>query len=801
MQESSRPLYARVGALSAAALLAVSGAFIAGPAMADTGDTPQPTTTETPAAPLLQGTGELAPGLEEALQRDLGMTVDEFVAAGELSQKASAALAQLRATKGFVNIEIRDNGLVVTGSGEELEALAAELDATVVEPAAPAEAPSLQAPIELLTQAPEAPAADETETAVVEGGASEPEAKQATDLQDLLSAYASAVGTENLRSVSGSPERGFTIDLGDPFAIEGTPSAARTAPAMSPEEFDKQYTNVKLNPNQPEVKPKADDTVVGGAGYYSEVGSSRYSCSVGYTGYNASGAEAIITAGHCADGAGSQTFLEVTTDEFGTGEELGTFGSWSHDGTAEAPGTDIAVIDNINTELDLRAETANWENTEDLSATTVKLKGTTSPVVGAPICKSGRTTNWDCGTITELGIASVSGVWVHGFFTDVFVDGGDSGGAMISGEYGVGITSGGADNEPISFAADLDTALASVPGYTVGIHLDAPALTSPANNGTVDTDAVITGTAPAGSTVNVTIDGEDAKAETAADGTWTIKAPTLVPADEKITITAQAVNGYNKSSVSEFELTVKEAPLPAPVFTTPATVLHSIETIEGTGVAGATVALTVPGDAEEEDVATAAVLDTEVDDEGNWSVTLEEPLTYGVYELSAVQGGIDGKEESGAATLNLTVAPDAPVITSPTDGQEFVEGSLPNEITGTGTAGVEVTVAIDGKALEAVVVDEDGNWSVPMGDLTAGDYGITAAQTINSAPSADAFAGITVTAAPVVVDPAPAANPGGGLPDTGAANLGLLAGGGASLLAAGAAALMYNKRRRVSVDA
>ncbi|MCC9173967.1 S1 family peptidase [Arthrobacter sp. zg-Y179] len=797
MQESPRPLYARVGALSAAALLAVSGAFIAGPAMADTGDTPQPTTTETPGA-ALQGTGELAPGLEEALQRDLGMTVDEFVAAGELSQKASAALAQLRATKGFVNIEIRDNGLVVTGSGEELEALAAELDATVVEPAAPTEAPSLQAPIELLTQA---PPTDETQTAVVEGGASEPEAKQATDLQDLLSAYASAVGTDNLRSVSGSPERGFTIDLGDPFAIEGTPSAARTAPSMSPEEFDKQYTNVTLNPGQPELKPKADDAVVGGAGYYSEVGSIRYRCSVGYTGYNASGAEAIITAGHCAEDAGSQTFLEVTSDEFGTGEELGTFGSWSFDGTEQAPGTDVAVIDNINTELDLRAETANWTNTEDLSATTVKLRGITSPVVGAPICKSGRTTFWECGNITELGIANVSETWVNGFFTDIFVDGGDSGGAMISGEYGVGITSGGADAEPISFASDLDTALAAVPGYSVGIYLDAPALTSPANNGTVDTDAVITGTAPGAKTVSLAVDDVDSTVEVAADGTWSFKAPTLVPADEKLTITAQAVNGYNNSTVSEFELTVKEAPLPAPVFTTPATVLHSIETIEGTGVAGATLALTVPGDADEDEVAAAATLDTEVDDEGNWSVTLDEPLTYGVYELSAAQGGIEGKEDSGAATLNLTVAPDAPVITSPTDGQEFVEGSLPNEITGTGTAGVEMTVAVDDEALEAVVVDEDGSWSVPMGDLTAGDHAITAVQTINSAPSADAFAGITVTAAPVVVNPAPAANPGGGLPDTGAANLGLLAGGGASLLAAGAAALMYNKRRRVSVDA
>ncbi|MCQ2000080.1 trypsin-like serine protease [Arthrobacter zhaoxinii] len=840
MQDSPRPLYARASALSAAALLAVSGAFIAGPAMANTGDTPA--TTDAPATAPLEteaatpaetGEASLAPGLEEALQRDLGMTVEEFLAAGELGKKASDALEQLKATEGFISIEILDGGLVITGSGEELQKLATELDATVVEPSAPAvEAPAVDAPVveapeevqEPTEPVTEAPEKTEAETPAQEPtGKDEKELKVASDLRSLVKAFGAEAGTDNLRWISGNAESGFTIAVGEPLDAM---KARGMASAMTPEEFAAQYQNVKIDGEVPALKTLADEnTIFNGSGYLIPLGpTSASACSVGFTGFNGTGEDAIFSAGHCVDTAGAETVVEIPSAEetFIAGEQLGTFGTYSFDGTAEAPGTDVAVIDGINSELELLPETTQWTTPDELlSATTVKITGTTAPVAGAPVCKSGRTTFWSCGTITESSVIfNAEGTITQGFEAELSADHGDSGGSMISGSLAVGLLSAGIpateDFPGVVFGADLATAMAVVPDYSIAIHMDAPALTSPENNGTVETDAAITGTAPAGSTVNVTIDGEDAKAETATDGTWSVKAPSLVPEGGTIDVTAQAINGFNKSTISEFKLTVEEAPAAAPAFTTPGTVLRSIETIEGTGVAGATVTLTMPGDAEEEDVAAAADLSTEVDPNGNWSVTLDEPLTYGIYALSATQDGIAGKKKSAAAELTLTVAPDAPVISSPTDGQEFVEGSLPEDITGTGTAGSKVTVAIDDKALDAVVVDEDGTWTVPMGDLAAGGHGVKAFQVINEAASAVDFASIMVTAAPVVVDPTPAGNPNpgtdngtgtgngagtGDLPDTGAANLGLLAGGGAGLLAAGAAALMYNKRRRVAVDA
>ncbi|WP_146359974.1 S1 family peptidase [Arthrobacter yangruifuii] len=825
MQESPRPLYARVGALSAAALLAVSGAFIAGPAIADTVDSPQPAPTETPAA--LQGTeapaaAELAPGLKEALQRDLGMTVEEFLAAGELGKKASDALEQLKATEGFISIEVVDGALVITGTGEDLQALATELEATVVEPAAPAtEAPVEEAPVE------EAPAPEQTEApAPVTGGQeeaaeeeapAETEPKQATDLRSLLSDYADEFGIDSLRWISGDTASGFTIAVGEPVDQMRARGAA-AEPAV--DKFAAEYTNVTLDKETPALESYADEnTILNGSGYLIPAGpTSASACSVGFAGFNASGDDAILTAGHCVDTEGAETFVEIPSPEetFIAGEPLGTFGAHSFNGTEAAPGTDVAVIDGINPQLDLLPETTQWTAPtpeELLSATTVKITGSTAPVTGAPVCKSGRTTFWTCGVITaSSAVFNAEGTMTQGFETDILADHGDSGGSIISGSLAVGLLSAGrtaTDTVPgVLFGADLATALAAVPGYSIALHLDAPALTSPEDKGTVETDAAITGTAPGAAKVLASVDGVESEVKVAADGTWTVKAPSLVPADNKITVTAQAVNGYNKSTVSKFELTVTEAPLAAPAFTTPATVLRSVGVIEGSGAAGATVTLTLPGDTTGKETSTMAATEAEVNEEGNWSVTLDEPLTYGVYALSATQDGIAGKRESGAAQLTLTVAPDEPAITSPTDGQKFVEGSLPEDITGTGTAGSKVTVAVDDKALTAVTVNEDGKWSVPMGDLAAGDHRVQAFQVINEAASADAFASITVTPAPVVVNPAPVANPGpgtstgtGGLPQTGAANLGLLAGGGAGLLAAGAAALMYNKRRRVAVDA
>ncbi|WAP52031.1 LPXTG cell wall anchor domain-containing protein [Arthrobacter sp. ATA002] len=495
-------------------------------------------------------------------------------------------------------------------------------------------------------------------------------------------------------------------------------------------------------------------------------------------------------------------------------------------------GTDIAVIDDINSELDLLPETTKWQDATDLTADTVAITGVVEAVNGAPVCKSGRTTGWSCGEVTGLGefyvlghngSDDIRGVWGFESTLEENAAPGDSGGSVISGTNAMGITSAGVVRdgiERLSSTSLVDGLTKYLPGYTVAVFVEAPKLTSHEDKGTVLTDETISGTTT-GTEVKLTVNGET-EPVTVENGTWSFTAPSTVPEGGTLEFTVQAVNGYNKSKTVSYELEVKEAPLAAPVITNPAdgaAIADSVEAITGTGAKGAEVTLKLTGTDTREDTETANSLaaveesDTAtVDADGNWEWKLDEALTYGEYSVTAVQD-LAGKETSDTATSKFSVILEEAVITSVTDGQDFVEGENPSEISGTGTAGAKVNVTIGKDTLSATVAD-NGSWSVNgFPALVPGSYTVSAVQTLEGATSAATAVTFTVTAvviapeapAPVVPgptpapgDPAPAPdNNGDGLPDTGAAGMGLFAGAGALLTAGGISALLINRRRQL----
>ena len=61
-------------------------------------------------------------GLAEAIRRDLGMTLEEFNAAGALARRAAEAAPSLRGLPGYVGITLQDGKIFVEGSGAELQA-------------------------------------------------------------------------------------------------------------------------------------------------------------------------------------------------------------------------------------------------------------------------------------------------------------------------------------------------------------------------------------------------------------------------------------------------------------------------------------------------------------------------------------------------------------------------------------------------------------------------------------------------------------------------------------------------------
>lgn len=556
--------------------------------------------------------------------------------------------------------------------------------------------------------------------------------------------------------------------------------------------------------------------VVGGAGYISPISqTSGASCSVGFSGWSPEGDPAVITAGHCnADGTLVQSFLTVPSgDPAGGGSQvaikapLGTLAFSQFGGPGNTPGADgdtssvdIATIDVTNPDLDLLPEITDWTNASDLSASATDVRSVGKAQVDQPASKSGRTTGLTSGTVTAVeGWSIVSedddDRYVYGFAVEgapETVLGGDSGGSVFQGTTAVGVVSGGTVAGDVLWAADLQAGLDRTGGYTVALKIDAPALTTPADGGTVGVGGAISGTAPAGTTLKVTPEGGDTF-DVAVDGSgnWSFTAPDKLGT---FSFSLRAVNGFNKSASVDASVEVKAE---APVITSPAngsTVENEVTSISGTGLAGATV--TLAGDAKGS---------AKVAADGTWSVTTD--LAIGTYSVTATQAR-DG-QTSAEATSSFTVAPSAPTITGIQDGASYSGAAIPTSISGTGVNGAAISVTInDAKVGETTV--KDGKWSIVLKNaLGEGAYAVVATQTVKSV-SSSASVSFSVAAAPAPAPspsgtPAPGGNPGngngnggGGLAVTGMGDPTPLAWGAVALLLGGFGAFGYRRLRRAT---
>ena len=215
----------------------------------------------------------------------------------------------------------------------------------------------------------------------------------------------------------GVDERSNTV------RVRTTAGAADATTAAFVRHARRHGAKVAVTSTTARVQPMAD--LLGGQ----QIEFSGYVCSAGFNARTASGSPVMLTAGHC--GADRATFSSG-------GTRIGRTSAWSF------PGDDYARV----------PIAASWTprgrvSTYDRGSTPVT--GATAAPVGATICKSGRTTGWTCGTIraknqtvnysNDDGTTSV----VSGLTeTSTCTEGGDSGGANLSGSQAQGLTSGGA---------------------------------------------------------------------------------------------------------------------------------------------------------------------------------------------------------------------------------------------------------------------------------------------------------------------------------------------------------------------
>ncbi|CCH31639.1 trypsin-like serine protease [Actinosynnema sp. NPDC047251] len=148
-------------------------------------------------------------------------------------------------------------------------------------------------------------------------------------------------------------------------------------------------------------------------------------CSLGFPGTR-NGAKVLLTAGHCVEG--NPDILDANGTHIGKGI------------ATRFPSYDMGL-------MSIDPEDTGRGYVDTRKGTTVAVKGMSKAAVGATLCKAGNTTGWTCGKVSAYNQTvrySGESTSTRGLArSTVCTEGGDSGGAYISGNTAQGMTSGG----------------------------------------------------------------------------------------------------------------------------------------------------------------------------------------------------------------------------------------------------------------------------------------------------------------------------------------------------------------------
>lgn len=239
----------------------------------------------------------------------------------------------------------------------------------------------------------------------------------------------------------------------------------------------------------------------------------------------------------------------------------------------------------------------------------------------------------------------------------------------------------------------------------------------------------LTGTAEAGSTVEVTFQGVTRTVTATEDGTWSADfAASEIAAgeyDSEVTVKATDSFGNTGSVTGTIRVDTTTAVEIDPGQAGGDDLVNSSEaaaglTLTGTGEAGATVSVTVEG------VTRTATVDAD----GNWAAVFEAgSLPAGEYDTTVSVTSTDTAGNTATATADLrvdTLVDPLTLESGSIEGDNVVNGSERSDgVTLTGTVEPGSTVVVQlGNATETATVDAAGNWSVDFAasDIAQGSY-------------------------------------------------------------------------------
>ncbi|MCK7241299.1 Ig-like domain-containing protein [Enterobacter kobei] len=444
-----------------------------------------------------------------------------------------------------------------------------------------------------------------------------------------------------------------------------------------------------------------------------------------------------------ADGTGAWTFTPETALAEG-----------SHSFTAQA----------TDPQGNVSAVSVAWSVVVDLTAPTVPTLDTVNDNV-----PGGITGNLTSGQVTNDSTPTIGGTGQAGSTIHIMNNGTQIGTAIVDGSgnwsftpttplvdgsyalrvYATDVAGNASANSPV-FTFTVDTAGPVVPVVTSVIDDIAPVTgTLTSGNTTNDARPTFNGTGDVGSTVHVIVDGNEiGTAVVNAQGNWTFTPGSdLSDGPHAITFNATDAAGNTGSTTAPFNLTVDTGVPSAPVISTAADNVGSVQTplssgqstddttptLNGTATANATVTVYENG----QPIGTALA-----DGTGAWSFTPSTPLSSGSHTWTATVTDAAGNVSPASPGFTLvvdTTAPNAPVISQAIDDVGSITGPITSGQTTddtvprlVGTSEPFATVNIyEGTTLVGTgTADGTGNWSILLNTtLTTGAHSFTAQAT------------------------------------------------------------------------
>jgi uncharacterized repeat protein (TIGR01451 family) len=282
----------------------------------------------------------------------------------------------------------------------------------------------------------------------------------------------------------------------------------------------------------------------------------------------------------------------------------------------------------------------------------------------------------------------VTGTAESGSTVKVKVDGAEIGSSTATedGSYMVEIPVQAAGTEITVTSAD---ASGNESKATVAVVKDVTVPEAPVVNEVTDQSTEVTGTAEAGSTVKVNVDGAEIGSSTAAENeSYVVEIPVQTAGTEITVTSTDAAGNESKSTVAVVkDVTAPEAPVVNEV-------TEQSTEVTGTAEAGSTVKVKVAGI--EIGSGTAAQ---------NHSYTVEIPVQTAGTEITVTSTDAAGNESKATiAVVKDVTAPEAPVVNEVTDQS--------TEVTGTAEAGSTVKVIVNGTELGLTIAGSDGSFTI-----------------------------------------------------------------------------------------